>query len=78
MPIPADKSVEVNAVQFAVQRYDPSIQWEEEACAKLVNVPRAFMTRVIAGIVDAAKEEGVTVITPEFLDQVRDKRSGER
>jgi hypothetical protein len=26
----------------------------------------------------AAQEQGLTEITPEFLDEIRDKRSGER
>jgi hypothetical protein len=78
MPIPKEKGVTVNAVQFAVQRYDPDIQWQEEACAKLVKAPRVFLTRAIAACVEAAREEGVTEITPEFVEQVRDRRRGER
>jgi hypothetical protein len=41
-------------------------------------VPRVFLTRVIRQILEVAKEEGVTEITPEYLDKIRDKRSGER
>jgi flavin reductase (DIM6/NTAB) family NADH-FMN oxidoreductase RutF len=76
--IPQEKGVTVEAVQFAAQRVDPDIVWQEEACAKLVKVPRVFLTRVIRGCVEAAQEEGINEITPEFLDQIRDKRSGER
>jgi hypothetical protein len=42
----------------------------------LVRVPRVFLTRVIRECVKAAQEEGITEITPEFLDEIRDKRSG--
>jgi flavin reductase (DIM6/NTAB) family NADH-FMN oxidoreductase RutF len=76
--IPQEKGVTVDAVQFAAQRVDPDIAWQEEACAKLVRVPRVFLTRVIRECVKAAKEEGLTEITPDFLDEIRDKRSGER
>jgi hypothetical protein len=68
----------VDAVRFAAQRVDPDIPWQEEAYARLVKVPRIFLTRVIRAALDAAKEEGVTEITPEFLDRIRDKRSQER
>jgi flavin reductase (DIM6/NTAB) family NADH-FMN oxidoreductase RutF len=76
--IPQEKGVTLDAVQFAAQRVDPDIVWQEDACAKLVRVPRVFLTRVIRECVKAAEEEGITEITPEFLDRIRDKRSGER
>jgi hypothetical protein len=78
VPIPREKSVTVGAVRYAVERVDPDIEWLDEACAKLVKIPRVFMTRVIRECVEAAKEEGVTEITPEFLDKVRDKRRQEK
>jgi flavin reductase (DIM6/NTAB) family NADH-FMN oxidoreductase RutF len=78
VPIPKEKEVTADAVQFAVERFDPDIKWQEEACAKLVKVPRIFLTRVIAGCVEAAREQGITEITPEFLDTVRDKRSRDK
>jgi len=78
VPIPKEKGVDVDAVMYAVQRYDPDIKWQEEAAAKLVRVPRVFLTRVIGESVKAAKAEGLTEITPEFLNRIRDKRSGDR
>lgn len=78
VPIPKSKGQNLNTITFAAKRFDPSIEWTEEACAKLVNVPRIFLKKVFAGVVDAAKAEGITVITPEFLDKVRDKRSDEK
>jgi flavin reductase (DIM6/NTAB) family NADH-FMN oxidoreductase RutF len=76
--IPKEKGVEPNAVKFAAQRIDPDMKWQEEAYAKLVRVPRVFMTRVVTQCIEAAKEEGIDEITPEFLDRIRDKRSDER
>jgi flavin reductase (DIM6/NTAB) family NADH-FMN oxidoreductase RutF len=76
--IPAEKATSVDTVKFAVERVDPDIEWQDEACAKLVQVPRIFMTRVIRGCVEAARAEGVTEITPEFLDRIRDKRSKDK
>jgi flavin reductase (DIM6/NTAB) family NADH-FMN oxidoreductase RutF len=77
-PIPEEKAVNVSAVQFAAQRIDPDIEWQDDACAKLVKVPRVFLGRVITGCVEAAKAEGITEITPEFLDRIQDKRSQDR
>lgn len=78
MAIPMEKGTSVNTVQYAAQRHDPDIEWQEEACAKLVRVPRIFLSQAIAGCVEAAKEEGVTEITPEFVERVRDKRSRDK
>jgi flavin reductase (DIM6/NTAB) family NADH-FMN oxidoreductase RutF len=78
LPIPEEKAVNVSAVQFAAQRIDPDIEWQEDACARLVKVPRIFLSRVISGCVEAAKAEGITEITPEFLDRLQDKRSQDR
>jgi hypothetical protein len=33
---------------------------------------------VIGGVVKQAKKEGITAITPEFMDKVQDKRSSEK
>ena len=76
--IPKETGVTADAVQFAAQRIDPEIVWQDDAVAKLVRVPRVSLSRVIRECVKVAKEEGMTEITPEFLDRVRDKRSGER
>jgi len=76
--IPEDKGTNVNTVLYAAKRFDPSVEWTEEAAAKIVNVPRVFLKRVLEGVVKTAKEEGITKITPEFMDKVRDKRSSEK
>jgi hypothetical protein len=78
VPIPEGKGNPIEAVRYACDRFDPDIRWEQEACAKIVKVPRIFLNRVIAGVVAEAKKEGVTVITAAFMDKVQDKRSGEK
>lgn len=74
VPIPASKETTILAVQYACTHYDPDIIWQDGACLKIVKVPKIFLKKVIAGVVDEAKKEGITEITPEFLDMVRDKR----
>jgi len=78
LTIPKEKGVTADAVKFAAERVDPDVKWQEEAYAKLAKVPRIFLTRVIKECIKAAEEEGVTEITPEFLDKIRDKRSRDR
>ena len=76
--IPKEKGVTADAVKFAAERVDPNVKWQEEAYARLVKVPRIFLTRVITECVKAAQEESVTEITPEFLDRIRDKRGRDK
>lgn len=77
-PVPKAKGASVNTILYAAKRFNPSIEWTEEAAERIVRVPRLFLKRVIAGVVEAAKKEGLTVITAEFMDKVRDKRRGEK
>jgi len=76
--IPSSKEAPVETVLYACTRFDPDIQWEKAACAKIVKVPNIFLKKVIAGVVEAAKKEGITTITPEFMDKVRDKRETDK
>ncbi len=76
--IPENKGTNIDSIRYATKRFDPSVEWTDEASEKIVNVPRIFLNKVIGTVVKSAKEEGVTVITGEFLDKVRDKRSKEK
>ncbi|MEA2071388.1 MAG: hypothetical protein U9O98_08870 [Asgard group archaeon] len=76
--IPKSKRTNVDSVMYAANRCDPGIIWEKEACAKITSVPRIFLGRVIQGVVDEAKKQSITTITPEFMDKIRDKRSKEK
>jgi len=78
IPIAKGKGVNIDAVKFAATRYDPDISWQDEAYAKLVQVPRIFLGKAVSGVIDAAKSEGISEITPEFLEKVRDKRSNDK
>jgi flavin reductase (DIM6/NTAB) family NADH-FMN oxidoreductase RutF len=78
VPIPKEKGNKIETVKYACVRFDPNITWQDAACAKIVKVPSIFLNKVISGVVKAAHEQGVTVITPEFMDKIRDKRSKEK
>ena len=76
--IPEDRGTSLNAITYAAKRFDPSITWDDEACAMIMNVPRMFLNRVFKGVTEQAKAEGITHITPEFMQKVRDKRNNEK
>lgn len=76
--LPKGHGVDVSTVPYQANRIDPQVTWQPEACAKLAGVPRVFLQTVLTGCVDRAKAAGVTVITPDFLHEVRNKRAGER
>ena len=78
MKMAEGKGTSWNTVWYAAKRYDPSVEWTEEACHKLVRVPRIFLKKAIAGCVEAAKEEGIQLITAEFMDKIQDKRNKEK
>lgn len=76
--IPEDRGTSLNTITYAAKRFDPSITWDDEACAMISSVPRVFLNRVFKGVVEQAKVEGITHITPEFMEKVRDKRNAEK
>lgn len=73
-PIPKSKGITADAVQFQVERMEGNIKWHPDAYKKLVKVPRVFLKLVITKINEAAQKEGISLITPEFLDKVNEKR----
>jgi flavin reductase (DIM6/NTAB) family NADH-FMN oxidoreductase RutF len=79
-PIPKSKAVSVDSVMWGITRggFAEDFKWETEAAAKLVTIPRVFLGMVLKGITEEARRAGVTTITPEFLDMVRDKRAREK
>jgi flavin reductase (DIM6/NTAB) family NADH-FMN oxidoreductase RutF len=73
--IPKSKGINTDTVQYQVERMEGKVSWHPDSYKKLVKVPRIFLKMVISKINEAAEEEGVELITPEFLDKVNAKRS---
>lgn len=78
LPIARGKGTEVSTVYYAANRIDPDVQFTEEACARMVQVPRVFLNTALKGCVQWAKENGVTTITEIEMDRIRDKRATEK
>ena len=77
-PIPKNKGVGLDSVKYAASRIDPDVKFTDEACAMLVKVPRVFLTLVLKGCVEWAKENNVSLITEKEMKIINDKRSKEK
>ncbi|MBE6885462.1 MAG: hypothetical protein E7486_00805 [Ruminococcaceae bacterium] len=72
------REASVDSVKYAADRIDDVIKFTDEACAKLVQVPRIFLPTVLKGCVKWARENQVTLITAEHMDIINDKRAKEK
>ena len=72
------KAVDVESVLYAANRIDPEVQFTREACMTMVKVPRIFLNTALKGCVKWAKEHNVSLLTPEHMKQINDKRSQEK
>lgn len=77
-PIPSSKGISLDSVKYAASKIDPEIKFTDEACLKLIKVPRVFLNTVLKGCVAWAKENGVTLITEKEMIQIQDKRNKEK
>ena len=68
----------IASVRYAADRIDADIRFTDEACAKLVKVPRVFLNTVLKACVAWAKDNGVDLITAEHMDIINDKRAKEK
>ncbi|MCD6337230.1 MAG: hypothetical protein J7M01_03230 [Candidatus Marinimicrobia bacterium] len=72
------KGLDISVVMYSADKIDDKIKFTEEACGKLVKVPRIFLNRVLMSCVNWARENDVTLITEEHMDIINDKRSKEK
>lgn len=72
------RATTLDSVKYAAKRIDDQITFTDEACAKLVNVPRIFLPTALKGCIAWAKQNGVTELTAEHMDIINDKRSKEK
>jgi len=80
-PIPELLPIRENSMQtvlYAAHRADDVVKFTDEACEKLIKVPRIFLPTVLKGCVKWAKENGVTLVTAEHMDIINDKRAKEK
>jgi flavin reductase (DIM6/NTAB) family NADH-FMN oxidoreductase RutF len=76
--IPKGRGTNVESILYQAGRLDPDIVWEKEACEKLTNVPRVFLKNVMQTANAEAHKRGMATITPDLLDELRDKRAQDK
>jgi hypothetical protein len=72
------RQTSVQSVRYAADRIDDTVKFTDEACEKLVKVPRIFLPTALKGCVEWEKQNGVTLITEEHMDIINDKRAKEK
>ena len=72
------RKASLESVRYAADRADDKIKFTDEALETILGVPRVFLSVVLKGCVDWAKENNVEVITEEHMKIINDKRSKEK
>ena len=68
----------LDSVRYAADRIDDKIKFTDDALETILNVPRVFLSVVLKGCVDWARENNVELITAEHMKIINDKRSKEK
>jgi len=71
---PKSKGPDHNSIYYAANKIDANIRFDEEACKMLTGIPKVFLDVVLKGMVDTAREKGVTMIDPDFVKLVEEQR----
>lgn len=74
IPLPKVEGLEWQTVFYTGNRIDPDVKITEEAAKMLVGIPKPFMKQALTGIVERAKEEGVSLIDTDLLEKINAER----
>lgn len=72
------RQASLESVRYAADRADDKIQFTDDALMTILGVPRVFLSTVLKGCVEWARENNVEVITAEHMKIINDKRSKEK
>jgi hypothetical protein len=72
------RQASLESVRYAADRADDTVKFTDEALMTILGVPRVFLSLVLKGCVDWAKENGVELITVEHMKIINDKRAKEK
>ena len=72
------RKTSLESVRYAADRIDDTIKFTDEALETILNVPRVFLSMVLKGCVEWAKENNVNLITAEHMKIINDTRSKEK
>ena len=72
------RKASLESVRYAADRIDDKVKFTDEALMTILGVPRVFLSVVLKGCVDWARENNVELITEEHMKIINDKRSKEK
>ena len=72
------RQASLESVRYAADRIDDKIKFTDDALMTILGVPRVFLSVVLKGCVDWAKENNVELVTAEHMKIINDKRSKEK
>ena len=72
------REASLESVRYAADRVDDKIKFTDDALMTILGVPRVFLSVVLKGCVDWAKENNVELITAEHMKIINDKRAKEK
>ena len=72
------RQASLESVRYAADRVDDQIKFTDEALKTVLGVPRVFLSVVLKGCVDWARENNVELITEEHMKIINDKRAKEK
>ena len=72
------RQASLESVRYAADRADDKVKFTDDALMTILGVPRVFLSVVLKGCVDWAKENNVDLITAEHMQIINDKRAKEK
>ena len=75
VPLPEVKGMEYQTVFYQANRIDSNVQFTEDACKQLTEIPTPFLKDALKQIVDAALAADVTKVDEDFLKRLMAERS---
>ena len=72
------RQASLESVRYAADRVDDKVKFTDDALETILGVPRVFLSVVLKGCVDWAKENNVTLITAKEMQIINDKRAKEK
>ena len=75
-PMP-DMGANHEIVHYEANRLDDEVRFTMEACKQLTGIPNNFVRQVLQGIVNQAKQRGVTEVDEAFVLQLNEERAND-
>ena len=72
------RQASLESVRYAADRADDKIKFTDDALMTILGVPRVFLSVVLRGCIDWARENNVELITAEHMKIINDKRAKEK